>query len=209
VLALSLASVSALVSGCSPKEEEQDKNEPAGTFPVRLLSATFPSKQNLTKRSDMTIVVQNAGTKRVPEINVTVKCPGPGLGGSFETIVSESDVADPQRPQFIVDRIPTRKTRQLPPLDPAPLERSSQLVDTYPLGPLDPGRKATFIWKVTAVRAGPFRLCWRVNAGLYGKARAVTASGGPPISGQFRGSVSNKAPRATVTPSGQVIDQGR
>jgi acetyl-CoA carboxylase beta subunit len=62
---------------------------------------------------------------------------------------------------------------------------------------------------VSAVKAGPYRLCWRVNAGLYGKARAVPASGGGPISGEFKGDISNKAPKATVGPDGHtVIEQG-
>jgi hypothetical protein len=100
-LALSLAGVS-LLAGCGgSKVQEQDKDEPSGTFPVRLVSASFPADQRLAKDSKMRIVVENAGTKRVPNINVTVKCPGKGLGGSFMTVTSDSDVADPERPQFI------------------------------------------------------------------------------------------------------------
>src|SRR3954467_3316787 len=76
-LALSLAGLSALAAGCGqPKVQEQDKDEPAGNYPVRLVSASFPKKQNLAKDSSMTIAVENAGTQRVPNINVTVKCPG-------------------------------------------------------------------------------------------------------------------------------------
>jgi hypothetical protein len=137
-----------------------------------------------------------------------VKCPGPGLGGSFMTVNGESDVADPERPQFVVDKIPTRTPRVNPPLDPAPLERSSAMVDTYPLGPLDPNRKATFRWDVTAVKAGPYKLCWRVNAGLYGKAKAVAASDSDPLSGQFKGEVSNKAPSAHVADNGVTVIEG-
>jgi hypothetical protein len=197
-----------LASGCGKAVQEQDKDEPAGDFQVRLLKAEFPSDQNLAKDSTMTIVVENAGTKRVPDINVTVKCPGPGLGGSFQTVVSESDVADPERPQFVVDKIPTRNTRQNPPIDPAPLERSSAFVDTYPLGPLDPHRKALFRWDVTAVKAGRYKLCWRVNAGLYGKAKAVAASDSAPISGVFQGNVSGKAPNARVADDGHTVITG-
>ena len=39
----------------------------------------------------------------------------------------------------------------------------------------------------------------RVNAGLFGKAKAV-ASGGAPITGEFKGVVSNAAPKATIGP---------
>jgi hypothetical protein len=208
-LALSLAGLAALVAGCGqPKVQEQDKDEPAGNYQVRLVSASFPQKQNLAKDSQMAIAVENAGTQRVPNINVTVKCPGSGLGGSFMTATDESDVADPERPQFVVNQIPTRTPRKAPALDPAPLERSSAFVDTYPLGPLEPNGRATFRWNVTAVKAGPYRLCWRVNAGLYGKAKAVPSPGSLPLTGQFKGEVSNRAPKARVADDGHTVISG-
>jgi hypothetical protein len=178
--------------------------EQSGSYPVKLVSATFPHDQSLAKDSTMEIVVQNAGQKMIPMISVTVKC-GPGLGGSFSTTTSDTDAADPERPQFVVNKIPTATARVNPPLDPAPLERSSAYVDTYPLGMLGPGHSATFRWDVSAVKAGPYRLCWRVNAGLYGKAKAVPASGGSPINGEFKGVISRKAPKATVGPDGTSI----
>ena len=209
-LALSLAGLSLLAAGCGgSKVQEQDKDEPSGTFQVRLVKAEFPSDQKLAKKSSMEIVVENAGTQRVPNINVTVKCPGKGLGGSFMTVLSEQDVADPERPQFIVNRIPTRKPRVNPPLDPAPLERSSAFVDTYPLGPLEPNAMAHFRWDVTAVKAGQFRLCWRVNAGLYGKAKAVPASDSGPLKGEFSGVVSNRAPTARIGDDDRTVINGQ
>jgi hypothetical protein len=206
-LALSLVGLPALAAiGCGGGSQ-QDAKEPKGDFPVKVVSATFPDHQRLAKDSTMEIVVQNAGQKTIPTISVTVKC-GQGLGGSFNTTTSDPHAADPQRPQFVVNKIPTATDRKNPPLDPAPLERSSAFTDTYPLGPLGAGRSATFRWDVSAVKAGPYRLCWRVNAGLYGKARAVAAGGGP-ISGEFKGEISKKAPQATIGPDGQtVIEQG-
>src|SRR5215208_5192407 len=206
-LALSLVGASAL-AGCGSqvvKGDPQDRAEPKGNYPVRVVRATFPKGQKLAKDSSMEIIVENAGQKRVPNISVTVKC-NSGLGGSFMTATDEQDVADPERPQFVVNKIPTRTERVNPPLDPAPLERSSALVDTYPLGPLAPGRRATFRWDVTAVKAGPYKLCWRVNAGLYGKAKAVaSADSEVPISGEFEGEVSNKAPKARVAGDGKTV----
>src|SRR3954453_21399479 len=173
IAALSVSAAAAFaIAGCGSqvvKGDPQDRAEPNGDFPVRVVTAKFPQGQKLAKDSSMQIVVENAGQKRVPNINVTVKC-GRGLGGSFMTATDEQDVPDPERPQFVVKKIPTRTERVTPPLDPAPLERSSAFVDTYPLGPLDPGRKATFRWDVTAVKAGPDRLCWKGEGGGYGKA---------------------------------------
>jgi hypothetical protein len=182
-----------VVAGCGGGQQ-QDAKEQSGNFPVKVVSATFPQNQSLAKDSTMEIVVQNAGQKPIPTISVTVKC-GAGLGGSFETAIPEetNNNADPQRPQFVVNKIPT------------PLERSNAFVDTFPLGPLAPGRSATFRWDVSAVRAGAYKLCWRVNAGLYGKAKAVPAQGGAPIAGVFQGNVSNKAPKATVGEDGKTV----
>jgi hypothetical protein len=194
------AGASALaITGCGGGEK-QDAKEPSGSFPVKVERASFPQRQSLAKNSTMEIVVQNAGQKMIPLISVTVKC-GTELGGSFSTATQDTNVADPLRPQFIVNKLPTATERVNPPLDPAPLERSSAYVDTYPLGMLGPGHSATFRWDVSAVKAGPYRLCWRVNAGLYGKAKAVPASGGGPINGEFKGVISRKAPKATVGPS--------
>jgi hypothetical protein len=192
------------VAGCGGGSQ-QDAKEPKGDFPVKVVSASFPGHQSLAKDSTMQIVVQNAGQQAIPTISVTVKC-GAGLGGSFSTTTPAANVADPVRPQFVVNKLPTATARQNPTLDPAPLERSSAFVDTYPLGTLGPGRTATFRWDVSAVRAGPYRLCWRVNAGLYGKAHAV-ASGGGPIAGEFHGTISRKAPKATVGPDGKTVVQ--
>ena len=171
---------------------------------MKVVSASFPAKQSLAKDSTMEIVVQNAGQKTIPTISVTVKC-GTGLGGGFNTTIDDPNAADPQRPQFVVNKLPTATERVNPPLDPAPLERSSAFVDTYPLGPLAAGRSATFRWDVSAVKAGPYRLCWRVNAGLYGKSKAVAADGGSPISGEFKGEVSRKAPKSAIGPDGKTV----
>ena len=195
-----------VVSGCGGGQQ-QDASEPSANFPVKVVSASFPINQRLAKDSTMEIVVQNAGSQTIPTISVTVKC-GSGLGGSFNTTTADPNAADPQRPQFVVNKIPTATDRVNPPLDPAPLERSSAFVDTYPLGKLDAGRSATFRWDVSAVKAGKYRLCWRVNAGLYGKAKAVAASGSAPIPGEFKGEISRKAPKASIGPDGHTVIQG-
>jgi hypothetical protein len=207
-----LAGIALLASGCGG-QKKQDETETKGTFPVAVEKASFPESQKLAKGTRMQIVVRNAGSKAVPNISVTLKCRGQGGGetgggGGFDYNTSQKGVADPQRPQFVVDKIPTRTPRPTGgPLGLDPQERSSAFVNTYPLGPLGPGRRATFTWDVTAVKAGPYHICWRVNAGLYGKAKAVTASSSPqPIFGQFRGTVERKAPIAEVTPSGKVVE---
>ena len=77
--ALGLAAIA--VAGCGGGTR-QDANEPSGNFPVDVLSASFPDQQRLATTSDMIISVRNAGTKKVPNISVTVKC-YPGRNGKL------------------------------------------------------------------------------------------------------------------------------
>jgi hypothetical protein len=206
--ALGLLAASIAVAGCGGSNKKQDESEPSGSFPVEVTSATFPAKQKLAQDSSMKIVVRNAGTKAVPNVNVTVKCKS-GLGSSFEVASNAPNLADRERPQFVVNQIPTRSTRKSGALELDPLERSSALVDTYPLGSLPAGRTARFEWKVTAVKAGPYKLCWRVNAGLYGKAKATSGNTGGPLRGSFAGVVSNKAPKTRVADDGKTVVEAK
>jgi hypothetical protein len=199
----------ALASGCggtTASGDRQDKGEPQGNFPVAVEDASFPLKQDLAQSSTMTLVVRNAGNQAIPNIAVTVQCEDDknGQNGSFDRQIAGQGQADKNRPTFVVDRIPgpgRPASRQK--LD--PLERSSAYVNTYPLGPLAPNRKATFTWNVTAVRAGDFRLCYRVAAGLTGKAKAVAASGSLPLADEWNGIVSRVAPKTGVADDGKTV----
>jgi hypothetical protein len=198
--------------GCG-SGDRQDADEPKGSFPVQVVSATFPAKQKLAKNSKMEIVVRNAGNKEVPNISVTVECPGgpapksqgsgADQGDGFNYRTSFPGVADPSRPQFVVNTIPTRTPRNYDRGRLDPLERSSAYVNTFPLGPLAVSREAKFMWDVTAVKSGPYRVCWKVNAGLDGKAKAV-AQGGP-IQGEFKGTIADKAPQAKIAADGHTV----
>jgi hypothetical protein len=217
VLALACATT-LLAAGCG-SGDRQDEDEPEGNFPVEVVSASFPEEQKLAKDSKMEIVVRNAGSEEIPVISVTVECPGQprsggsggapsgagSQGGGFNYRTTFPGVADPSRPQFVVNTIPTRTPRNYDRGRLDPLERSSAYVSTYPLGELPPNREATFEWNVTAVKAGPYRICWRVNAGLDGKAKAVPVRGGGPIRGRFSGTVSDVAPDARIGDDGRTI----
>jgi hypothetical protein len=222
VLALTCAA-SLVAAGCGGGDR-QDKDEPKGEFPVEVVSATFPSEQKLAKDSKMEIVVRNAGSKEIPVISVTVECPerepqdegqnsagsggspsgSGGQGGGFNYRTTFPGVADASRPQFVVNTVPTRTPRNYDRGRLDPLERSSSYVGTFPLGKLAPNKEAKFIWDVTAVKSGPYKICWKVNAGLDGKAKAVPAAGSE-IRGDFSGTVSNEAPDARIADDGRTI----
>jgi len=191
--------------GTTVKGERQDKDEPKGNYPVAVEEAEFPLKQELAQSSTMRVVVRNAGDRRIPNIVVTVQCDKAegGQNGSFDRQIAGQAQADKNRPNFVVDTIPgSDRPASRQQLD--PLERSTAYVNTYSLGPLAPNRTATFEWRVTAVRAGDFRLCYRVAAGLDGEAIAVPAEGSLPIAKEWRGNVSNVAPRTGVADDGTV-----
>lgn len=194
-----------LVAGCGGgTNKPQDRDEPRGDFPISVTEASFPDRWRLAKTADMVIGVRNAGTKTIPNVNVTTKCKA-GVGGSFAVTSQYNELAERQRPQFVVNRIPTRTSPDRErPLQLDPLERSSSLVDTYSLGPLAAGDTIRFRWNVTAVKPGPYRVCWRVNAGLWGKARA-TSSDGVPINGAFEGEINREAPRSRLANDDRTV----
>jgi len=165
--------VALLVSACGG--ERQDANEPKGDFKVQVVSASFPDKQKLAKRSDMVITVKNVDSRTVPDISVTVK--------SFNRREDNPQLADTSRPVFVVNT--------------GPSGGGTANTDTAALGPLAPGQTKTFRWNVTAVHAGPYKIRYEVSAGLFGKARAVDSAGKAPR-GQFSGTISNTPPNSRV-----------
>jgi hypothetical protein len=180
---LSLGLVCGLaVAGCGGGGARQDENEPSGNYKVQVVQAKFPDKQSLAKRSTMTITVKNVDTKTIPNVAVTVK--------SFDQRKNDPTLADPSRPQFIVNT--------------GPAGGDTVYVGTSALGPLKPGQMKTFKWDVTAVVAGKYSLKYAIAAGLNGKAKAILAGGGRPA-GEFTGTISNKAPDAKVADDGKTV----
>jgi hypothetical protein len=171
-----------LVSGCGGGGPRQDADEPSGDYRVQVVEAKFPSNQSLAKRSVMKITIKNVDTKTIPNVAVTVK--------SFDQRKNDPTLADPTRPQFIVNT--------------GPRGGDTAYVGTSALGPLKPGQTKTFRWDVTAVEAGPYNVKYAVAAGLDGKAKAVLAGGGTPT-GSFKGRVKSKAPQAHVADDGTTV----
>ena len=193
-----LAPAAAVVAlaGCGGGER-QDENEPEGNFEVEVVEAKFPSEQKLAKRSRLVIVVRNADDQRIPNIAVTMK------GLDFRK--DDPELADQRRPQFVVNgkfkNFGNIEDAQA--LTPGGVENPTY-VDTWALGPLEPGESKRFRWDVTAVVAGPYELSYTVSAGLDGKAKAVDASGEAP-QGVFTGTVSDEAPQTRIADDGKTI----
>ena len=185
VVSVGLACASVFAVGCGSTGPRQDANEHAGNYKVEVVAAKFPHKQSLAQRSRMVITVKNVDTKTIPNIAVTVK--------DFDRRSSDPNLADPRRPIFVVNT--------------GPRGGDTAYVGTSALGPLAPGQTKSFVWDVTAVVAGPYKLDYMVAAGLNGKAKAVLAGGGLP-GGTFSGKISSAAPKAKVADDGHTIVKG-
>ena len=167
---VSAAAIAAL-AGCGGGER-QDENEPEGDYKVDVVEASFPSDEKLAKRSQLVIVVRNADSKKIPNIAVTMK--------GLDYRKDDPDLADQRRPQFVVNG----KFKSFGNIEDAQARTPNGVenptyVDTWSLGPLEPGESKEFKWDVTAVVAGPYELSYSVAAGLDGNARAVTRTARP------------------------------
>jgi hypothetical protein len=191
--------LAAAVAGCGGAER-QDEDEPEGRFAMEVVRATFPEDQKLAKRSNLVITVRNAGRKTVPNVAVTVD--------GFNFSKPDPELADPERPQFVINGVPREIGGFPESKEAAPLGCDTAYVNTWACGPLRAGRERTFRWSVTAVKAGAFDIRWRVAAGLDGKAKAVSAGGDGAPRGSFSGTVSDKAPQVRVADDGKTVVEG-
>ena len=163
----------------------QDAKEPEGNFTVDV-DAKFPPKQHIAGSEAFTLRVSNTDSKAIPNVAVTID--------TFTSRSKRQDLADPERPVWIVDRAPTGG--------------DTAYLNTWALGRLAAGKSKTFTWHVTAIRAGTHTVKYRVAAGLNGKAKAQLDGGQVP-EGSFTVAISRKPPQATVDPAtGKVVRDG-
>jgi hypothetical protein len=174
-----------VATGCGGNDR-QDAKEPKGTYDVKVVGASFPSKQQLAEHATMKIAVRNDGTKTVPNLAVTV---GRNGKATFSYQSQQPGLADPERPIWIIDE--------------PPLGGTTAYVDTWALGRLRPHQTKTFKWGVTAVRAGTYRVDYAIAAGLNGNAKVRRAD----ASGTFHVNVTHQAAQACVTDAGKVVNQ--
>jgi hypothetical protein len=141
------------LAGCGG--EDQSANEPAGTYEVEVVRASFPREQHLAQTRRFVVVVRNASRRAIPNLAVSLK----GLSRA----ATQADLADRTRPVFVVDD--------------APASATTAYVDTWAVGRVGPGQTRRLVWRVTPTTPGNHELRWRVAAGLDGRAHAVTSAG--------------------------------
>jgi hypothetical protein len=202
----------------------QDANEPEGNFPVSIVSADFPSKQQLAQNTNLTLAVANTGDQTIPDLAITIFTSSnastnesagsttgttsttgstaqslPQVQGSFSVRVDQPELAIPFRPVWILEEGYPKLAGQT-----ASAGAESAQTDTYSFGSLAPNQTRRMVWNVTPVMPGTYTVHYRVAAGLQGKAKAVTSDGSVP-EGEFVVRISNTPPQTRVNDSGQVV----
>jgi hypothetical protein len=121
--------------------------------------------------------------------------------------VDNPELADPNRPIFVVNGRPQSIGGFPEAKEAAPSGGETALVNTWALGKVKAGEEKKFRWTVTAVKAGPFHINYKVSAGLQGKAKAIGPDGAQPR-GAFNGTVSNTPPQSRVADDGHTVING-
>lgn len=189
----------------------QDAKAPSGRFQVTIPTASFPSSQRLSQHSRLVITVRNNDNRTIPNVavticNVTCHWPAPvGEGTSvaaFADYLNQPGLASHSRPVWVIDQPPGACTYSCQ--NGGEGSAATSDANTWALGPLRPGRMATFTWNVTAVSPGRHVVAWEVAGDLYGKAKAVLSNGAPPH-GQFTVNIAPQPSLTHVNDAGQVV----
>jgi hypothetical protein len=182
--------------------------DPSGKFPV-VAQASFPTSQRLAQHTDLVIDIRNAGSKPIPNIAVTILNPAGGTAAqAFGMLLPQSQPGQPllasrSRPVWMVTRPPGPCLYSCRGSGPGGAVTAYN--NTWALGKLPPGHTARFEWGLTAVQAGTYTVKYEVAAGLDGKAKAVAAGNGGPVSGSFRVNITTTPRQAYVNNNGQIV----
>jgi hypothetical protein len=200
----------------------QDANEAEGNFPVSIVSADFPSKQQLAQNTNLTLSVENSGDQTIPNLAITIFTTSnastseststtgttgttstaeelPTSQGSFSVRSEQEGLAIPFRPVWILEEGFPKLAGQA-----ASAGAEAAQTDTYAFGALAAHQSKQIVWNVTPVQAGTYTVHYRVAAGLEGNAKAVTADGSVP-EGEFVVRISSAPPQTRVDDSGKVV----
>ncbi len=189
------------------EESSSDANEASGNYPVKVVTAEFPAKQQLGETTLLRLGVRNTGAKTLPALTVTISVGGKeGRNSSlpFGYRDPEAGLAQPDRPIWVLSaRYPKANGSS----ERAGAETASP--KTFDFGPLKPGATTEAVWKLNAVRAGNYRLFYEIGAGLNGTAKAeipTPGDTGTEAGGSFGAQISDVPPEVEVTDNGEVVE---
>jgi hypothetical protein len=202
VAAGALAALLALSFAACGGGESSDANEPAGTYAVEVTNAEFPTKQELGQTSLLRLGLRNTGRKTVPALTVSFSVAGEEGRASnlpFGIHDPEPGLAQPDRPVWVLaEHYPKFAGSE----EPGGAETSNP--KTFDFGPLEAGKTANVVWKLSAVKSGRYVLTYMVGAGLTSETKARTAGGATP-GGSFAVRIESATPNKAVNGAGEVV----
>jgi hypothetical protein len=178
--------------------EPQDENEPEGEFPVAITTSDFPNRQRLAQTSELELAIRNAGDETIPNLTITIST-DPASDDAFSIHSEQKDLAVPSRPVWILEH-------GFPKLagESAPAGATDRRTKNFSFGPVEPGQTKDILWRLTPVVAGDYTVTYKVSAGRFGKAVAVTEDGNPP-EGEFVVQITDVPPQTRVDEAGNVV----
>jgi hypothetical protein len=165
--------------------------------------ASFATDQQLGQTYLLHLSVRNSGDKTIPALTVsfTIKgAEGQGSNLPFGIRDPQPGLAQPDRPVWVLAE---HYPKAVGSAEPGGAGTSDP--KTFDFGPLKAGRSADVVWKLSAVRSGPYTLLYRVDAGLGGKAKAETGGGVSP-GGSFTVDITSAQHDAEVKDNGEVVE---
>lgn len=182
--------------------ESSDADETPGTYPVEVIQAEFPTRQELGQTSLLRLGIRNTGEKTIPALTVSFSVAGEEGRASnlpFGIRDPEPGLAQPDRPVWVLaEHYPKFAGSS----EPGGAETSNP--KTYDFGSLKPGATADVVWKLSAVKSGRWVLLYGVNAGLSAAAKAATGGGAKP-GGTFDVRIVSRTPNKVVNGAGKVV----
>jgi hypothetical protein len=193
-----LGAAGVALAGCGGGSQAT-AGEPARSFDVKVVGASFPAKQAVAKPARMQLSVTNTGSRTIPNVTVTVD--------SFNYASNYAGLAADKRPVWVIEQGPGTPAK--PPVETqevsTPGGGQTAYVNTWALGALAPNRTTKFTWRVVPVKSGSYTVSYAFAAGLAGKAKARLASGGP-AGGRFPVQIAGAPPITHVdAKTGRVV----
>lgn len=202
---LAAVALAAGLAACGGDEPASNDGEPSASFQVEVVDARLKPRQRLGETTQLRLAVRNAGEERMPALTTTFSIAGEeGRDGGlpFGIRDPQPDLAQPDRPVWVL-------SSGYPRLAGAGERFGAETANqkTFEFGPLRPGETTTAIWKLTAVKAGRYRLEYEIGAGTGGKAKAE--AGRAEAGGSFGVRITAVPPNTVVTDSGEVVEAPR
>jgi hypothetical protein len=188
-------------------ESSSDSNEASGNYPVKVVTAEFPAKQRLGQTTLLRLGVRNTGARALPALTVTISVGGKEGRNSalpFGYRDPAPGIAQPDRPVWALSADYPKANGSS---ERAGAETAS--LKTFDFGPLKPGATTEAVWKLSAVKAGSYRLFYQVGASLDGTARAEASGAGDTgteAGGSFAAQITTVPPETEVKDNGEVVE---